>query len=229
MLPTVDINGPEFRAWFGNSCAVDAAGAPLLVFRGEHGRGNGGAFQSRLGAISFADLQSAMTYAVQPNDRTEIAGEPRILPAYLRIQRPFMLEPEDPYLELSAIAGAFGHEEAKRIALKFEAWVRRTDNWGRIQDELGESITVAGLLDRDPDRLAELYFLAYPFLDDAEETPRLRAAGFDGAVHAGSAVTAGKPEYKIFDQDCVMPATERWLSPDEATELLGVTLAIMGP
>ncbi|MGY3582200.1 hypothetical protein ACVIGB_000875 [Bradyrhizobium sp. USDA 4341] len=216
MVPSIDIQDPEFLAWFGNSGVVDSSGAPLLVFRGEHGRREGNAFQSRLGSISFADLDSAAIYARQPNDRTEIARDPRVMPAYLRIERPFMLEPDDPYLELSTIIDALGRAEAIRVAVKFEAWIRRTDNWDHIQDGVGRDISVADFIDRYPRRLTKIYFMAYPFLDDPVETAKLRAAGFDGAVHAGSAVTAGRPEYKIFAPESIMPAAPCWLTPEEA-------------
>lgn len=227
MEPSVDIQSREFREWFGNSRVVDAAGAPLLVFRGEYGRRDvdGAIFQFRLGSITFADLEAAVRYARQPNDRTAIADNPRVMPAYLKIERPFMLEPDDPYLELSTIMDALGLEEAKRIACKFEAWVCRTDNWDRIRNELGEDVSIADFVARFPQRLTELYFQAYPFLDDPVETAKLRAAGFDGAVHVGSAVTAGKPEYKVFGAENIMPAASCWLTPEEA-EVFGVGRAL---
>lgn len=227
---SVDVQAPEFREWFGDSCVVDPAGAPLLVFRGEHGRRDGAAtFQSRLGVITFADLEAATSYACHPNDRSEIARDPRVMPAYLRIERPFLLDPDDPYLELSTIARALGRGEARRIALKFEAWVRRTDNWSRILDRVGEEISVAAFLQRFPRRLTDLYFMAYPFLDDLEETEKLRAAGFDGAVHAGSAVTAGKPEYKVFTPEAIMPAATCWLTPQEAEVYGRARISMMMP
>jgi hypothetical protein len=219
---TVDIQDKEFLAWFGNSCVVDANGAPLLVFRGEHGRREGSAFQSRLGAISFADVESAAIYARRPNDRSELPRDSRVMPAYLRIERPFMLEPDDPYLELSTIVDALGQTEARRIAIKFEAWIRQTDNWDRIQVGAGSEISVSDFIDRYPHRLTKLYFLAYPLLDDPEETAKLRAAGFDGAVHAGNAVTAGKPEFKVFGPESIMPAASSWLSPEEAQDVIAL-------
>lgn len=218
MEPSIDIQDPEIRAWFGSSCVVDGHGAPLLVFRGEHGQRDASIFQCRLGAITFADVDSAADYAKRPNDCTETANDPRVMPAYLRIERPFIFEPDDPYLELSAITEALGEPEARRIALKFASWIQRTDNWHRIEDEIGRKTSIETFLDRFPQRLSDLYFMAYPFLDDPEETARLRAAGFDGAVHAGSAVTAGKPEYKAFDPGSILPATSRWLTPDEAQQ-----------
>ena len=224
-----DIADPEFRAWFAGSCIVDSDAEPLLVFRGEHGGRNGQIFQHRGGAITFADFDSAKHYAESPNDRADSVRECRVMPVYLKIVRPFMFEPEDPYLELSTVVKALGRGEAVRIALKFESWIRRTDNWCRIEGEVGREMTVADFLAGHPDRLTDLYFLAYPYLDDPEETARLKAAGFDGAVHAGSAVTAEKPEYKVFDPKSVWRASERWLTPDEAEELARRNSSAMAP
>lgn len=223
------LTDPEFQAWFAGSIVVGGDAEPLLVFRGEHGERKDQSFQRRVGAITFADVASARRYAESPNDRTEAPHDPRVMPAYLKIERPFMFEPEDPYLELSNLVKALGREEAVRIALKFESWVRRTDNWCRIETELGRETAVADFLYRFPHRLTDLYFLAYPYLDDPEEVAKLKAAGFDGAVHAGSAVTAEKPEYRVFDPESVWRASERWLAPDEVEEFVCRRASAMAP
>lgn len=220
MQLSVDIADPEFRAWFEGSRIVDSDAEPLLVFRGEHGERDSRLFQHRVGSITFADFDSARRYAESPNDRADSVRECRVMPVYLKIARPFMFEPEDPYLELSTVEKLLGREEAVRVALKFESWIRRTDNWCRIEEELGRELTVEDFLDRYPRRLTDLYFLAYLYFDDPEETAKLKAAGFDGAVHAGSSVTAEKPEYKVFGPDSVWRASERWLTPDEAEEFV---------
>jgi hypothetical protein len=38
----------------------------------------------------------------------------------------------------------------------------------------------------------------YVLLDDADEVARLRAKGFDGAIHGGNGETALEPEYRVF-------------------------------
>ncbi len=228
METSIDTESARFRAWFGKSRVTDGGGAPLLVFRGEHGRRGEGMFQTRGGAITFADRDAAIGYATSPNDRADSVHEARVMPAYLRIERPFMLEPADPYLELQTVAEALGRAEATRVALKFETWIRDTDNWRRIRDEVGP-VSVSAFLKRHPDRLADLYFLAYPYLDDPAETARLKAAGFDGAVHAGSSVTAGKAEYKVFGTAGVLPAAPRWLAPEEVREFAAAPAPAMAP
>jgi len=61
--------------------------------------------------------------------------------------------------------------------------------------------------------LMNLYFNAYKFLDDLVEVDRLKAAGYDGAIHIGNGETAGVLEYRVFDLRQVRPAFHTQHSP----------------
>lgn len=189
---------PEFRQWFGNSKAVNADGTPLVVYRGEHGEGEKGSVQSREASISFGSKSAAQEYSRSPNNRSDVAKNPRVIAANLKIERPFLNAPEDPFVEMSAIQSALGKDEAVKIAKKFSDVIERTDNW---QNNFAERYaSVADLLSKRPHAINDLYLQAYPVLADHDVVKKLKAAGFDGAIHGGSGQTAGAPEYKVFDR-----------------------------
>lgn len=207
------LDDPDFHAWFKGSRAAHADGHPILVFRGEHGRRTRRRFQCRHAAISFGDVETAIAYAEDPNDHRDRVASPRVLPAYLDIRKPFVVNTGDPFIDLSKIAAALGRDEAVRLAIKFEDDIRNTGHWM----ENVEADSVEEFLKTSPERLGELYFLIHRYLDDAEEVARLKAAGFDGAIHCGFGDNATDPEYKVFDEGQVAPAGP-WMSPGEARE-----------
>lgn len=208
---------PDFQDWFQGSKAVGQDGRPVLVFRGEHGRQDCRRIQSRCAAISFGDLETAILYASDPNDRSLVAEEPRIMPAYLHIANPLVTDTSDPFIDLKRLEEMFGREEAVRIALKFEASIRDTGFWyENVQPEF-RSISVADFLESFPERLPELYFQIFVYLNDAEEVAKLKAAGIDGAIHCGFGDNATDPEYKVFDEGQIAPAAA-WLPPDEVRQ-----------
>lgn len=218
-----DIDDRHFRARFKGSRVVDADGAPLLVFRGEHGDGNRGLVQSRLGSISFGTIEAAIIYAKNPNNSKDYpARKPRVLPAFLALRRPFINKPDDPFIDLGMVQKVLGYEEAVRVGTKFADAIENTNNWEDMSDRLSTAKmpipTVRGWLKTRPKKISDLYFDAFNYFDDRREMAKLSAAGFDGAIHAGSSETDGEHEYKVFDPAQILPASPRWLTPDEARE-----------
>ncbi len=194
----VNTKTPEFHKWFGDSKVVDDKGEPLVVYRGEHGL-NDGDIHSRSGSISFGSKEAASLYAEHPNNVKENPKAPRVTPAYIKIENPAMNAPNDPFIELGLIEKLLGKDEAIRIAKKFSDDIENTNNW---QDDLSEKYaTVEDYLKKNPRALENLYFDAYKLFDDPEEVGKFRAAGFDGAIHAGSGATAHEVEYKVFKQN----------------------------
>lgn len=206
---------PDFQDWFKGSKASEPNGQPVLVFRGEHGRRDRRRIQSRHAAISFGDVETAILYATDPNDQSLLVEEPRVMPAYLHIANPIVKDTGDPFIDLARLQVALGRDEAVRIALKFESHIRDTGFWyENVQPEF-QSIGVGDFLKRFPERLSELYFQIFVYLDDFEEVAKLRAAGFDGAIHCGFGDNGTDPEYKVFNEGQIAPAAA-WLAPDEA-------------
>lgn len=191
----------EFWRWFGDSVVVDDQHRPLVAYRGEHGPiEHSGEFQSRLGSLSFGSAQAAAVYAKIPN-RHEIdpfAHTPRVIAAYLRIEKPTFIEPSDPYVELNRLSQIFGDDLLPEIVDEFTDAIMNTSNWIEYFDEFMNPRQVA----RDaPEQFGDLYFLIYELLDRPKWIERLKVAGFDGAIHCGSGETAFESEYKVFSHD----------------------------
>lgn len=185
-----------FKAWFGKSKVVDASGNPLVVYRGEHGAGEG-EIQSRLPSISFGSIEAANAYAMEPNDRRDTAEAPRVAPVYLRIENPIIENRDDPFVDVSDLMIKLGKKAARELALSHAGDIEYTGNWD--ENFSGEYESVADLLKRDPGRLGELYLDAFRLLDDPRFVELAKAKGYDGAIHIGNGKTATDVEYRIFD------------------------------
>lgn len=208
ILSDKDWDRPFFKHWFGKSRVVDKDGNPLAVYRGEHGESSGTGLQSRIGSLSFTnDAEVASLYATEPNNRTldAWAQAPRVTKAYLKIENPIMDTPDDPFIGLDVIEKALGRSEAVRIARKFAENIENTNNWEEIGLGFGYK-TVPEFLEKNPDRVGDLYFDTYNYLDDAEEVAKLKAAGYDGAIHGGNGESSDAVEYKVFSPDQVKSA-----------------------
>lgn len=197
---------PAFKAWFGDSKVVDAKGDPLVVYRGEHGQDTSADFSSRMGSVTFTDDPGvASTYAMTPNNRADYAEAPRVSAAYLRITNPVIDNRDDPFLEMGDLLNKLGRDEAVRIARKFSDDIEDTGNW---QEDLSQEFaSVDAMMDAAPQRVIDLYFDAYKFFDDAHEVSKLKAAGFDGAVHVGNGESMDALEFRVFGSDQVKSAT----------------------
>jgi hypothetical protein len=186
--------------WFGKSVATTPQGIPQIVYRGEHGvRPEGQTFQSRLGSLSFGDLDTANTYARFPNNRVldKVAEAPRITPGYLKIEKPIVSAPDDPFVDIAHLARQLGKDEAPRLARKYANDIYHTNNWEENFAHRYDSIDE--LLKARPKAVDELYLDAYKYLDDPAEMALARRRGFDGAVLGGTGENALVPEYRIFD------------------------------
>lgn len=198
---------PEFQKWFGDSLVVDAAGNPMVVYRGEHGADGGIDFQSRLASLSFGTRDVANAYAGEPNDSADRAEAPRLYPVYLRIENPLVNDPSDPFIELGDVANKLGQDVAEAAARKFAAEIEETDNWDENFADQYDSVDE--LLDERPEAVRELYTLAWRFFDMPEFVNAAKKAGYDGAIHAEYGTHSEQEEgaeYKVFDQGQVKSA-----------------------
>ncbi|WP_326430456.1 LPD23 domain-containing protein (plasmid) [Stutzerimonas frequens] len=188
-----------FDNWFEGSQVVNEDGSPLVVYRGEHGRSSDALFQSRLGSLSFGDYETASLYATQPNNRADIPANPRIIPAYLAIKRPLLVDAGDPFIDFSLLIEAIGFERSAVIATELGPYIENTQAWADLDSQL----TVGEYLANHPESLGSLYVELYPILDNPKYVDWLKSAGFDGAIYGGSGANSGKAEYRVFDPDQV--------------------------
>jgi GGDEF domain-containing protein len=186
--------------------------APILAYRGEHGPdASPGKWQTRLPSLSFAHSQKiAEEYAHEPNDRTNDshAVAPRVISAHLRISKPWINDPDDPFVDLSHIKRTLGHDRAMWVAREFgdhiantNAWEETAQHYDAKYDEPEE------VLRRHPEAMDRLCVMAFPLLDHPEFVEHLKQAGYDGAVHAGMGVNHDEPEYRVFDHSQATPVS----------------------
>lgn len=193
----------DIETQLSGSCVVDANGAPLVAYRGEHGLTDE-YIHTQKGSISFGSLTAANTYALDPNDHKMHPEAARILPAYLNITNPVINNVDDPFIDLSRIIECLGVDRARRIARKLASAIVNTNNWH--ENFADQYVSVADLLDRKPEALTDLYLDAYKVFDEPEFVRWFREAGFDGAIHCGNGETAGDIEYKVFSKTQIIPA-----------------------
>ena len=194
---------PEFKNWFGDSKVFGESGQPLIVYRGEHGE-TANQFHSRAGSLSFGSREAADQYAQHPNDRKDVAAAPRVTPAYLKIEKPFIHDHQDPFVEFPAIEKAIGREVAIKFVEKHARYFEGTNNWE--ENFSHDFASVKDLVKRAPEKVSGLYGEAYPLLDDPDFVAKLKDAGYDGAIYGGSGDTALETEYRVFSPEQVKSA-----------------------
>lgn len=193
-----------------STCVRDEHGAPLRVYRGEHGRVDSDkpGLQTILGSLSFGSAEAASHYAQNPNDHRVTAQESRVYPAYLVVKNPIINDPHEAFMEFSYLQHQIGTSLAVEFFLKNSQWVEHTDNWGEIADQ-GNFSSVQEFYEKCPERMPELYTQLWPLLDDPAFISVLKEKGFDGAVYQGSGETAHEAEYRVFEPSGVIYALSR--------------------
>jgi hypothetical protein len=196
----------EFWMWFGDSVAVDDEGRPIRVYRGEHGKDD--QLSTRLGSWSFGSKEIAAHYAANPNDKSadHSAINPKVFSAYLKITRPLIKTPNDPFIDLTVVWDVLGKEVAIRVARENAKAIIEMDGWhSDFEDTYGDGEDVIDqLISKEPDRVKDLYVYAFSFFDNPELINLAKEAGFDGAIHAEYGFHStdwSHAEFKIFDLD----------------------------
>ena len=185
-------------------------GEPLLLYRGEHGQsGPNKGTHTREPSITYSSREAAEIYARSPNCRGERVIDPVVTSAHLIIDKPFLNDPDDPFVDFSVIRDAVGEEVAIQAARDHSGHVLSTNNWYEV---CGGYKDVSDMLAHEPEKLWQLYVDAYPILADPKVVGALSKAGYDGAIHSGNGVTAEEPEYKVFSPQQIIPVKHERLS-----------------
>lgn len=203
-----------------NTVVKDAAGAPLMVYRGEYGAldDTNTGVKTLLGSVSFGDSETASVYAMDPNDSNQVVVAPRVYPAYLIINNPFINDAGDPFIDFGYLEARLGRSVADRFFLKHANHAENTNNWNEEVDPEGEFGSIAALHREQPERMNELYMTLYPLLDDPEFITVLKDKGYDGAVYCGSGLNSSEDEYRVFDPSSIIYAISGEISPKPRRE-----------
>ena len=123
--------------------------------------------------------------------------------AHLKIKKPVLNDPDDPFMDLSVLIGAVGDEIARAAAIRHADHIENTNNWDDISSETRIDF-VEQFLEKYPGRLVDLYLNAFPLFDDPKVIDALKEAGFDGAIYGGVGDNALEVEYRVFDKDQIV-------------------------
>lgn len=195
----------DLEAWLGRSVVRDADGSPTTVWRGEHGEHDGRDFRTRHGSLSFGGRETACVYAQNPNERGDHAWAPRVSAWHLRIERPVMNDPSDPFMDLGLLVAALGRERTIGIALQHADRIVDTGHWIEEYADLWGG-DVAGLLRFRPAALDDLYVQAFVVMDDRAVCGELARLGYDGAICGGWGENALETEWRLIDPANALPA-----------------------
>lgn len=191
-----------FKEWAKDSVVKDEGGNLKRVYRGEHGIGESGKLHSRSRAITFSSHpDSASRYAMHPNNpQSDTAKNPRVTPAYLRITKPWINSPDDPFVDLATIEKVSGRETTLGIIERHSSDIENTGAWEEFSETHDvESVSDAMKKGLTDEVIQDLYLLAFPVLDDNAFVASLVAEGYDGAIHAGyGSGPIDEVEYKVF-------------------------------
>lgn len=175
-------------------------GKHLKLYRGECNHPHYKVPKAFPRAMYFGELSTAEAYS-EYETQTGDYYTSRIFEVHLVLNRPFIDQPQDPFLEMGAVAQRLGLSEARRIAIRFAKYIEETDNWQLEINPDKKYKGVADYIHAPIGDVTKLYFQAYRFFDSLMEVRRLKLLGYDGAIHAGSgSASEGKVEYCVFDQ-----------------------------
>ena len=162
---------------------LNPVGSWAIVYRGEFAHHDIDQLLTRHPCLYFGDTPVADRYASPPSDCDTGNCTSRVYPSWIIMKRPFVNQPTDAYLEMRDVVLRLGISEAIRIANKFAVYIQSTDQWTERLNAAGDYKTIQEYLDSPEGDLTELYFNVYFFLNDFEEVDKLKALGYDGAIH----------------------------------------------
>lgn len=195
----------EPKRSLADTLVKDDWGNPKIVYRGEWGvpEGYQSKIQTKIPTITFASFKTARIYASGKQ------GDNRVMAAFLDIRNPFINNPDDPFIDISHITSKLGTDldDAVRLARKFELALHNTNGMWEVIDKYKVE-TLDELLLLHPQAAYELYIDSYHFFDDQEEVVRVRAMGYDGAIHCGNGSSSDEPEYKVFSESQILPVSD---------------------
>lgn len=167
-----------------------------LVYRGQYGS-KSNKIETRLPSITFSNLESAMQYAISPNNFNDNVINPRIILAKVTINNP-VIDAKDCFADFDLLIEKLGEEFIWKMAEKHSEQIYLTDNW---QNNYGEYKTISNLKANNKNAIYDLYMNVYALLDDNEFISKSIANGYDGAIHIGNGFTHDTLEYRAFNNN----------------------------
>jgi hypothetical protein len=199
--------------------AVDKSGKPVVAYRGEYGPD--ASLSTRGGSLTFGTKEAANLYATSPNNSASAVEAAKVFPSYLSIRKPFLTDPDDPFVDLGVLRKALGNKEFKRVVEKNVDYIERTGGYDELATAKGY-MSALDVMKKDPKAFDKLYMEAYPVLDDPRAVKALQKRGYDGAIYGGSGATAMEAEYRVFSpSQAISPYGNKPMAPRSAGQRMG--------
>jgi hypothetical protein len=199
--------------------AVDKSGKPVVAYRGEYGPD--ASLSTRGGSLTFGTKEAANLYATSPNNSASAVEAAKVFPSYLSIRKPFLTDPDDPFVDLGVLRKALGNKEFKRVVEKNVDYIERTGGYDELATAKGY-MSALDAMKKDPKAFDKLYMEAYPVLDDPRAVKALQKRGYDGAIYGGSGATAMEAEYRVFSpSQAISPYGNKPMAPRSAGQRMG--------
>lgn len=168
--------------------AVDDDGAPFIV------------------KPSKASSSESAQYDVIGTD-DEPNGSLVAVCGHLIIRNPFILSPNDPYLDLELFSEKFGHEKACEIAMECRHEIERTKNWKMLSEQYFVDSAEA-LLKLDKRNVDMLYTNFDPIVNSKNIQVLLKESGFDGLIYQSNTESASRVVCVVFDDYQFVPFSD---------------------
>lgn len=188
-----------------NTKAVNDDGIPKLLYRGEFGLNakSKPQLETQNCIVSFGSCEVGNDYA-SAFGRDKQPLLPRVYPVYLNIEKPFVNDPGDPYVDYTLLVSLLGEDNAKHFFLKHQETAMSNGNWLNEVNDPEQFKDIRDLAERAPERLNELYIHVYALMEDAKFVSLLKDAGYDGAITCTDTEHEDTAEYWVFDPSAVI-------------------------
>lgn len=142
-----------------------------IAYRGQHGERQ--ELETRHGSFSFSSVDVATAYALQPNDVNDLVIDPKVFSVALTINKPFIDQPSDCYLDLDDLMAILPGVSKEDIPVPLS------------------------------DSCDYPTYQVWQLLDSQSFVDMLKKRGFDGAIYGGSGIGGGQPELRVFDLSAI--------------------------
>lgn len=188
-----------------NTKAVNEEGTPKLLYRGEFGLKAQAKpqLEAQNCIVSFGSCEVGNDYACAFG-REEQPMLARVYPVYLNITKPFVNDPDDPYVDYTQLVSLLGEKDAKHFFLKHQETAMSNGNWLNKVNYPEQFKDIRDLAERAPERLNELYIHVFALMEDAKFVRLLKDAGYDGAITCTDTDHEDTAEYWVFDPSAVV-------------------------
>lgn len=135
-----------------------------------------------------------------------------IMPVTFDIKKPFINTPDDQLMELNALRRILDDVQIYGLVKSQEDDLMATNQWERLKEKHGSSLTFDGLYRNHPEDFLTLPIDCHRFFTRAAVAAIIAAHGFDGAIFSGKGFHREATMYVPFNRLGVRYGEEKYVS-----------------